>query len=205
MGARAAADWGTSVHQWLETGTATSPALGERILLSGVNREQLWPGGLHEITLAYNVVTGEGRRYYGATEGKDEWKATHDDEWVTGTLDYVGELFDLPWVDDLKTGRFAAWDDYKAQQSFYCLAWSMYRFNKPQETRSSITHWPKYPKDGAPNREGHVLSLDYLGGFAKQLTQLRDDVLRAREHGPALVPGPQCTYCPSWSGCPKAK
>lgn len=203
LGVRKAAEWGTSVHSWLETGIVTSPGLGERITLSGTNRERLWPRGLHEITLALNVVTGDARRYYGASEGRDAWKTDFDDEWITGTLDFVGELFDLPWVDDLKTGRFAAWNDYKAQQSFYVLAWSRYRYEETRESRSTITHWPRYPKHLPPTREGRVLSLDYLGGFAKQLTQLRDDILRAQDAGAALNPGKQCVYCPSRSHCPQ--
>lgn len=194
------------VHKWAETGVVSDPKLAEKITLSGTDRAKLWPDGLHEITLALNVVTGEGQRYYGADDGKEEWKSNFGDEYITGTLDFIGELLDCPWVDDLKTGRFVQWEDYRAQQSFYALAWSRYKYGESRECRSTVTHWPRYPKHLPPTRHGVHLSLDYFGAYAKRLSQLRDDTLRLRDqfNEGALNPGPQCKYCPSRAHCGKA-
>lgn len=211
-----AAQWGNLVHYWAETGGFTDltdpkdrAAVEERVRLAGVDREALWPsGGYREVALALNVTTGESRTLADVSLlERDEWKASFDDHWVVGTADYCGEIMDLPWVDDLKTGRFAAWEDYAAQQTFYALAYTRARYGATHDTRTTITHWPKYPKARPPHRAGRVLDVGALNGFAARLSRLRESILRGREQPEnfELDLGRQCLYCPSKGQCPKLK
>jgi hypothetical protein len=200
------------VHLWLETGELppdhrNRAALEKRLVLSQTTREAWWsPQGEHEVALAYNVVSGEALECPPDTE-KGEWKASFGDEWVTGTLDYAQDLFGEPWVDDLKTGRFVAWDAYKAQQAFYALAWGKVRYGRLMRTRSTLTHWPKYPMHNPPRRFGSVFEVDSLGVFADKLRILRDTVLEVRagvkSEVEVLSLGEHCRFCPSRSQCPK--
>lgn len=214
-----AAQWGTLVHSWLETGEIPTQepfrrALTRRLKESGVDREIWWPSeGVHEATFGLNLVSGEVVRcvmprlvQMGETQKSysDRWKESLSDEWVVGTLDFGMELLDRPWVDDLKTGRFASWHDYAAQQTFYCVVWSQYLYAELRESRSTITHWPKYPSAGKPKRKGTLLGVDTLKKFVLELTQLRESVLGLRNTGKTgeLLPGDQCRYCPSRTNCP---
>jgi hypothetical protein len=196
-GARAheAAAWGTMCHRWVETGEIGHPGLQKKLDASGASRDALWPGGSHEVALAYNVLTGEARSFQG--DGKDEWKAAFDNEWVVGTLDYVDEVFGEPWVDDLKTGRRVTWEAYEAQQTFYALAWSKANYGDRRRTRSTLTHWPRYPLGGLPFRFGKVIEAEELEHFEARLREMRAAIL---SQGPRVV-GPQCTYCPSRTNC----
>lgn len=222
--AKTAADWGTYVHTWKETGVVVDDDQGQnrafarrlrsKLKASGFKREVVWPReGRHEVTLAFNVVTREVKTpppRQDAVSGQarvayiEAWKAAWGDEWVTGTLDYAMEIADFPWVDDLKTGRFAHPKDYEAQQAFYALAWSIHKYGDILPTRSTITHWPIYPRDGKPVRRGGVFDVAFLKGFHAKLLDLRDRVRHARGGGLLrLFAGDQCQYCPSSSVCPK--
>lgn len=217
-----AAKWGTLVHSWLETNEVPRQepqrtALRKRLKLSGIDldRELWWPaGGEHEITYGLNLVTGvatrapvQARLAPGDTQkaAAARWKEALGDEWVTGTLDYAMELLDRPWVDDLKTGRYAHWKDHAAQQTFYCVVYSLEKYGELRQSRSTLTHWPKYPSAGRPTRKGVMLSVDTLRDFVISLTQLRKTVLDLRGAGGQveLSAGDQCRYCPSRSFCPK--
>jgi hypothetical protein len=213
----AAAAYGTAAHTWVETGVAPEGKDGDAVLrkvkASGIKREDWWPTtGLHEVPLAYNVVTGESLALVLglSTADKNAWKMAFGDEWVVGTADYVGVLMEAPWVDDLKTGRNAEWEHHRFQQTLYVLAWNLFATHKLEPTRSTITHWPKYPLPKMPLRFGEVLEPDYLEDFQRKLKNLRTDVLRLREakekgmdvHN-RLTDGPQCVYCPSKNSCTK--
>lgn len=212
-----AAAWGTYCHLWKETGEIRpgkyAGTLKKKVDLLGVGgREELWAGGLHEVALAYNVVSGAaGALILPATSDEAAaWKSSFGDSWVVGTADYVGLLLESPWVDDLKTGRHAEWETYKFQQAFYALAWSTIHFGEFREARSTITHWPKYPITKKPLRFGTVLTLDFMDDFKRRLRQLREDVLRLRELDQERVvvrlsDGPQCLYCPSRLSCIKGQ
>jgi hypothetical protein len=203
-----AALWGTACHKWKETGHLPANAgfrrlMEKKIAESGIGRNALWPEeGEHEVALAYNVVTRESRRCT-VPIGEDDdrykgaWKAGFDNQWVTGTLDFAMILMEEPWVDDLKTGRHADPNAYLYQQSFYVLAWA-----GAVDSRSTITHWPKYPVAGEPVRLGRTFSAGYLADFQVRLAELREDVLRG---SPALITGSQCDWCPSKRFCPKFK
>lgn len=216
--AKEAADFGTMVHRWKETGNVPAGRPGltlkKKIKESGVDRNALWAEGLHEVPVALNVVTGEPRALVVpvSTEKKDAWKAAHGPEWVTGTADYVGMLLDLPWVDDLKTGRKVDYIDYRYQQGFYSLVWTLFQMKELAPCRSTITHWPKYPIPDPPTRFGTVLEPDFFADFQHKLRTLYNDSLRLRklqEDGmdvvSRLTDGAQCIYCPSKLSCTKGQ
>lgn len=190
--------------------------LGRKIDKSRISRRQLWPEeGEHELALALDVIsgtvascvvpTGKEKRTY-----QDDWKAAFDDRWVVGSLDFAMELLGRPWVDDTKTGRTVSWNMYAAQQSAYCLMYSLHRYGEIRATRSTLTHWPKYPVASPPTRFGSDLSVDYLTDFLHRLRLLRDVILGDRGRYAAgedvtkvLSYGAHCRFCPSRSSCPK--
>ena len=206
-----AAAWGTKVHSWAETGQLPAGldgvALEKRIKASETSRLALWPeDGQREVAMAYNVVRNIATTCTSTEPGyKDRWKAAFDDEWITGTCDYVADVFGDPWVDDLKTGRQVHWKDYEAQQSFYVLAWCMADRGELVQSRSTITHWPRYPVAVKPNRFGTTLDVEYLMLFRGKLQHLRTEILAGRQQPEIglLFTGDQCKYCPSRGTCPK--
>lgn len=218
--AKGAASWGDAVHLWVETGELPTDhkmrrLLEEKITLSGIARLDLWPdGGTREAALAYNVVSTAVDMMVGGTkEERDAWKASFGDEWITGSADYLSDIFGEPWVDDLKTGRVVSWSAYRAQQSLYALVWSRVNFGGLRQVRSTLTHWPKYPKHNPPNRFGRVLEVDSLSEFAVSLRGLRDKILVGRDlvarqgegadvrWNTVLSLGEHCGYCPSRRAC----
>lgn len=212
-----AGEYGTAVHTWKETGKYEqkfATTIKKKVEAAGVSRDALWAGGLHEVPLAYNVVTEEALALVlpVSNDEKTAWKAGFGNDWVVGTADYVGQILDLPWVDDLKTGRYAEWDSYKHQQTFYALAWGLFAFHSLLPTRCTLTHWPKYPLPKPPVRLGVVLEPDYFLDFKNKLRQLKQDVLRLttdKERGMdvslRLSDGEQCVFCPSKSSCTKGQ
>lgn len=206
------------VHSWKETGEIPKGRPGltlkKKIEASKVNREELWQYGLHEVPLAYNVFSREARALIlpVPTAEKDAWKSSYGDEWITGTADYVGLLLELPWVDDLKTGRRGEYEPYKYQQAFYSLAWSLYQMGKVTQVRSTITHWPKYPIANPPSRFGVSLEPEFLQDLQLKLLELHRTMSKlksGKETGMnirgQLNPGEQCTYCPSRTNCEVSK
>lgn len=213
-----AAEWGTAVHRWKETGEFPDGRMGislrKKIKESGVERDALWVEGLHEVPLALNVTTGEARALVlpVSNDKKDGWKTGFDDHWVVGTADYVALLLETPWVDDLKTGRRVEYIDYRYQQAFYSLAWAIFQTGGISVARSTITHWPKYPLNSKPRRFGTVLEPDFFLEFQGKLKQLREDVMKLRQLGEdkdrvvaRLSDGPQCVFCPSRLACVKGQ
>lgn len=213
-----AADYGTMVHKWKETGEVPNGRLGltlkKKITLSGTSRDAYWSDGLHEVPLAYNVLTREARALVVPvpSEAKDAWKAAFGDEWVTGTTDIAGLLLEFPWVDDLKTGRRVEYLEHRAQQAFYALVWTLTQMGGLTTARSTITHWPKYPLNNKPRRFGVVLEPEFFLEFQGKLHGLRESVLRLKEKKESgmeisgyLSEGPQCTYCPSKLACTKGQ
>lgn len=222
-----AAAWGTYAHRWKETGEILDNEEGEnaaharrmrsKLKASGTEREVWWPSnGKHEVTLALNVVTLEVKtppasqleRLTGQAKVAyiNAWKEAWGDDWITGTADYISELMDLPWVDDFKTGRSGHPKDYEQQQSLYCLAWGLLKYGDIVPTRSTITHWPVYPRNGKPRRTGGLIEVPYFRLFLDRLRDLRQRVLHARGGGSLrLFAGDQCQFCPSSPDCPKLK
>src|SRR4051812_23200520 len=186
---------------------AYSKLLNEKIVQTNVDRTALWPPeGEHEIALAYHVTERRAVKCkvpLGITDPrdqaryKDNWKAAMGPEWVTGTADYAMELLDEPWVDDLKTGRRASYDDYLHQQGFYCMAWALVKYGELREARSTLTHWPKYPKSRAPERIGRTYTIDYYKALQSELLNLKRTVDINQ-----LPTGGHCHFCPSKLDCP---
>lgn len=209
-----AAAWGNMVHAWVETGVVEDSndgkLLQKRIDKAAVQRETLYPaGGEHEVPLAFNLVTEQAVRYPnpplppGVTRKAhvDAWKRSFGDEWFTGSVDYVGELLDSWWIDDLKTGRDVTWGKYTWQQTAYALAWSKFKYGTYTNGRSTITHWPRYPSGRPPNRMGAVLDTEWLKKALDKFRQLRVDILAQRPE--SLETGEHCYFCPSSGVCPK--
>lgn len=188
--------------------------LRKKVKESGTSREEFWPRGLHEIPVAFNVLSSKVRAFVlpSSSQEKDSWKTGFGDEWVTGTIDFVSQLMDTPWVDDLKTGRKVEYFDYRYQQGFYTMVWTLFQMGELVPARSTITHWPKYPIPNKPTRFGTVLEPEFFLELQGRLKQLREDVMRLRELEESgrresvvvrLSDGPQCKYCPSRLACAK--
>lgn len=207
------AAWGNMVHSWLETGEYPEGRDGEllkkRVTKSNTDRDKLWPEGEHEVALAFNLLSETVVRYPnppllpGTTrkQNVDAWKQSFSNEWFTGSLDFVGELLDSWWIDDLKTGRDVTWGKYMWQQTSYAIMWSKYKYGDYISGRSTVTHWPRYPVARPPNRLGSVLDGTWLRNSLDRLRQLRVDILsRSPEK---LLTGEHCNFCPSSGACPK--
>jgi hypothetical protein len=182
--------------------------LRKKVKEADVRREDYWSEGLHEVPVAYSVVTGQARVLVlpVSREKRDAWKSAFGDEWIVGTADFVGSLMEQPWVDDLKTGRKVEYFDYRYQQGFYTMVWTLFQMGELVPARSTITHWPKYPIPNKPTRFGTVLEPEFFLELQGRLKQLREDVMRLRELEESgrresvvvrLSDGPQCKYCPS--------
>lgn len=169
-----AADWGTMVHHWAQTGEVVplykelkseqhrankrAAALERAIRESGIDRLSLWPiGGTHEGGLSLRVDGCE------RTASRDD---TPRNGWITGHFDYQWWLWDGElWVDDLKTGKFYAnpeprWPGHVSeiavgenrfppradseQQRFYALTLCQL-LGYSGPVHTSVTHWPRLP------------------------------------------------------------
>lgn len=238
------AAWGVMVHRWKATGLVRAEPehrnheglFRKKLAVNGLGtpeleaefREEWWPGGgRHEIGVAMDCKSSAWAQVAGTDESLEEWKTSWPESWVTGTLDYVADLLDDPWVDDLKTGREAPSPD-SAQLLFYGLAtarlWSVHR-SWMDRVVLSVTHWPRYPVVGLPTRTWTEIDAATLDSFEMRLKLkwgARKDALdRARgkvERGtwraghpmlpvwtsaPVTVPGEeQCRWCKSRGSCP---
>lgn len=217
-----AADWGTMGHRWKATGevrvepgrTNHEKLFRERLERTALDRSVLWPeGGEHEVAVAINCVTGEVERFPGSAmvdpEAADAWKAAHDDRWVTGTLDYRHTIMGEPWVDDYKSGAWPVPVETFQLDGYGYADWVL--AGRPEQSRVSITQWPRYPKDGLPWRVGRVITAsehqDFLNnlGLARELYLTMAGVsLSCQGNIPIdlLTPGEWCRFCPSRGECP---
>lgn len=207
-----AAEWGTYVHSYVQLGVVppAPPGRGQyparlRDRIESVGDVlALWPreGARFEQSVAYHVQTGEVRTASLASkEEQDAWKNSHDHHWVVGTMDYLGSLLGRPWVDDLKTGRYPSLPT-SAQTVFYSLCADRLAGTPPDGVYTSITHWPRYPVGGKPERVGIVLEWDDLEDFADLLEQTWE---KSQARIKPLTPGEWCRYCPSRGNCPVAE
>lgn len=198
-----AADFGTLVHHWKETGESDPAWASERdivclekkLLGTGIKREDWWPtgAGRHEVTFAVELYTLRLREYTGPREGADEWKKQFSPRWLTGTIDWLATHNARPWIDDLKTGAWPVHVDTKQ-----LLSYAMYPYAKhaPFPYWTTITQWPKYPLAGLPRRTGRWASeLDMLAHL--------DDLRWAHEHPTEINPTENgCRFCDSKPICP---
>lgn len=219
--AQESAAWGTMVHHWKATGDILAVPGYEKHadqfrLRPKPSREALWPlDGRHEVSVAIDCL-GKGVALYDGcgAQTHDEWKAARPHSWVTGTLDYYGELFGIPWVDDLKTGRFCPDPSQSAQFLFYGLA--VYRLypDPPDHLSLTVTHWPRYPKARPPQRKQALVTAEDLDLFEKGLRDAYEKHLAlggGRQWSgsvsglkleKSLTTGDHCLYCPSKGACP---
>jgi len=208
-----ARDWGTACHKWAETGEMPNfykfrELLEKKLAKSGTLREDYWWNGDRELPLAYNVVSGQAMAYAERPENQshlsgDDWKQSFGDEWITGTLDYGETPFDQVWVDDLKTGRLVAYAEYASQQKFYCAVYSLVKHGEVRDSRSTLTHWPRYPLHAKPVRGGDLevyYEAGELVGFLKGLREFREEALTHRPE--VLQTGEHCRFCSSKLDCP---
>ena len=150
-----ATGFGTLAHHWKETGE-TNPAwasstdvdlLERKVLMSGIEREMIWSGGIHELTFALNLVTLELHEYGGPRAWADWWKKLHGPEWLTGTSDYETE----EEINDLKTGSWPVSAHDNAQLKSYALRhWRLAGMQMDYKRKVSIIQWSKYPINALP-------------------------------------------------------
>lgn len=155
---------------------------------------------LAEASLAYDVET-EVVRFLGCNIGR-EYGPLGPNE-IALTLDTVGLGDSLAFVADIKTGRSYVPPAYRNWQ-LLLGALAVCRWKGLSAARVALIHL----------REGEELVWDCheLDAFdlASAAVDLRDMVTRIREaeravaqgQTPAVVTGPHCRYCPSFTGCP---
>lgn len=220
--AERAAEWGTMVHTWAQTGeikgpdTRTENALKRAILLSGIDRLEWWPEGVREGPVSVRV---DGTR-------EASWDDTVRDGWVTGHYDFRWWLFgDRLWVDDLKTGRYypnparGGWghnpglevganrypqDVRSPQLKTYVLALSELLGTKNGAT-VTLTHWPRLPLDrrhAQPQRFWVEYTHEALQRHWTELEttyrekQHNERAMLGHEDSLILRPGDHCKFCP---------
>lgn len=163
-----AADLGTLLHYWKETGSTEMPGADERdietadkkVLLSGIDRTEWWHDGEHEVAFAINLDTLAVRRYsqykLDPPVTADAWKKSWGPRWLTGTIDY---LRNDGGGDDLKTGN---WDveaeGNKQLLSYALLTWAEAGCPARWEKWWSITAWKKYPLAALPKRSWTLIT-----------------------------------------------
>lgn len=207
-----AAAWGTLCHWWKEHGSTEMPGaspadvkcLEKKLVLSGVEREQWWPGGDHEVTFSISLLTEDPTRgglslWRGPRELADQWKKSFDSFHLTGTIDLLdwGDRSTTAWVDDLKTGRWPVDPATSAQLRSYALVpWIAAGCPMAWDGLVSITQWERYPLVGLPVRTYHQLSsLDLM----EHLELLR----WAAEHPDEVNPDDEaCRFCDCKPLCP---
>lgn len=210
------ANWGTMVHNWKVSGVVKHPWNGDadkdkadwaareerlfrnRLKSSGVTPAQLWNSpsgnGRHEVSFAYNWKLQYAIPYYGSDSGF--WKSSFDDDWITGSTDWIDWPSSGPIVvDDLKTGKW--WNknpEDSWQIKFYALcAYLIEPFAK--DVLISVTHWPKYPARGLPDRKSAHFSGAQLEEVEKQIRAACDSV----PHWGPTEDG--CRFCPARGVC----
>lgn len=202
-----AADWGTLVHNWKETGdTRGNKTLNKKLAASGIDRARLWPtigdSHGHETTFSICLETLQLRIWSssGSKYSRDHWKRRHPKRsYLTGSIDWLStvsrkDLPELPWVDDLKTGAWPISARTSAQLRSYALVpWVLSGCDT--DVWVSITQWPKYRLDCRPKRNWHLLkSVD----LAKHVQKLRWATSNTSK---AIPTEDGCKFCLSKPNC----
>lgn len=230
-----AADWGSLVHRWAQTGEISkagsarhASALKQAIAKSGIDRLAYWPlGGVSEGALALRI------------DGKRE--ANRDDTprrgWLTGHYDFQWWVWgDELWVDDIKTNRLypnpaPPWpghdpeievganrfppDVASPQLKLYALALCLVLGYLDRVVHVSLTHWPRLPltaRHALPERHWVTYSPAQLLDFYGQLEAKYQDFLHNEQaianpfnEQLRLLDGAHCRFCPSLLACPQTK
>lgn len=199
------------MHWWKEHGETEMPGadprdvkcLEKKLVLSGIEREEWWPSPLvHEATFALALdgdYTRPLRLYDGGPEKRDEWKAAHSGQWLTGTIDGLDwcDRKSMSWVDDLKTGHWPVDPVTSAQLRSYSLVpWFAADCPMAWEGLVSITQWERYPLSGLPVRTYHRLTV-------LDLMEHLDALRWAAEHPNQINPDDEaCRFCDCKPLCP---
>lgn len=224
-----AAAWGTTAHTWKQTGEVRAPRGYEKLgplftkrlraawgSLEAAEeaRVRLWPeGGRHEASVAVWTKDKIGHPEHGLVvirENQDQrkWTDQWDDNWVTGNIDYDGDLLGDPWISDLKTGKES--EEQPPQLWLYSLARWLEEDRKPERIVTDITHWPRYPIHSLPERywgEIEASDLDIFWGRLIMKGREREGLrLYIADGGEPseidLNTGTHCKYCPARIHCP---
>lgn len=197
---RRARDWGTSVHKWVETGKFEGPGwaqvgLKRKLEESGVSREDYWPQPSKvELRVVWDlesmpkVVEGPWPEIPGS---------------VRMVIDYLAPYL----VDDIKTGRQAP-EPTSFQVGVEVAA--VAQMTGASKIKGAITHWPRYPLEGKPERRTSLYTKGDFVGVRDVLRSVRDEsweLHRKIEQGQQLTaddvrPGEHCNYCRCQKGCP---
>lgn len=205
-----AAEYGTMVHKWAETGEVVGKNSHVKTFqkklsvleTNGITRESLWPvSGYHEVTFAYNCVDGRLGVCWLKGEEAARAKLAYGDDWITGTADFVYIKDGLCGVNDLKTGMlFDSQPDELSQLYFYLMCWTQYNgVTEKKDGWLDVIHWPKYPLDSLPGREESRIPWLRLIKFENYIRKLHKEY---REGRAPFVLGAECEYCPAQEACP---
>lgn len=211
-----AADWGKMVHRWKAHGVVEAEEgrknherlLHERIAASGIDRDVVWPGFMHEIGVAVDCASDAVELMSGHGSAVDAWKAAKPESWIVGTCDGWAEMDGWLVVDDLKTGRMPP-DPDCAQMLLYATAAMHDR--RVDRAILRITHWPRYPRGGKPQFITKSITADDIAGFRADCRAGYDRYLEAKSLVvpdvpatlmPVLDTGEHCRYCDSRGACP---
>lgn len=225
-----AADWGHMMHRWKETGEYPKDLPKRRMTAftdrmaalarHGQSRTSLWPaGGTHEALVAMRTERVRGvvqveldrhDEFPDTPEGleqKKAWFRSHDDFWVTGTMDYSGTRLWVPWVDEFKTKREVPEDPRDMKQAVFYGAWLLIN-SGADWAHVSVSHWPRSPAGGPVMQRffDPAMSQVEARAFVEGLEDARQASLRSKERGildPDARPGVHCEYCPSQLHCPE--
>lgn len=206
---KTAANWGTNVHAWKETGewwedTQVTRRRQAALIAADMSRSTLWPGTTgHEVSLALRTSVRTVETFSGHHEARESWKKGWDANWLTGTADYIGDLFGTPWIDDLKTGKEVPEDPWDLWQLRFYAVCVMILNPLATEVLTSITHWPRYPADSAPRRlwSAPIPREEVMGTTLGLLEHGRRNI-EASKKSLRVYPGAHCTYCSAAPGCP---
>lgn len=210
-----AANYGTMVHNWAETGVVRGigpnaesheKTFQKKLALLAANRitrENLWDvAGYHEVTFAYNCVDGRIGVCWLRDANATTWKSSYDKDWITGTADYVLSVDSegRPKISDLKTGMlFDSQPDELSQLYFYLMCWSKY-LHTEKDGILEVIHWPKYPLAAMPQREESLVPYVKLCKFEAYVKRLHSEAMRGNS---PFVLGEECQYCPAQQHCSK--
>lgn len=195
--------WGNGAHKFIETGVVPegpdTPAwvtkgLKDKIASSGFKREDWYPPGAHE-TQAY--LDGPNLDQVSIVIDKQYPELPSS---IRFKIDYVGEYQGLPWIEDLKTGRFPV---PPTALQVAAAALLVKQLVGSKGAFGSVLHWPRYPKHALPNRERAPFSADDLKAVRDRLLLMRD--ISLSKNPPAIPGDEQCRYCDCFASCPEGQ
>jgi PD-(D/E)XK nuclease superfamily len=175
-------------------------------------REQFWPAALgrHEVTLAWDCRTKTHEIYDGIDV--EDWKATRNDDSVTGTCDWFAKLKNgTPWIDDYKTGRMEP-DPEDPQYLFYLMVRMKEPDALPFDNGHTSATWHPRPDDPTRNNPKPEQSPPTRAKLWRKFSRLAllDFELSVEQAWKRALwikeprSGAHCQYCPSAPVCNKA-